>query len=134
MYLALHHPSDILDLSAEQLQYISKVVLLRVYGDYIYYVWNKLPGYLKVDSEVRTYRRWDEHYNPPWQRTHIDGPAPKIKDCSEYLSDGDYELGLMIFETYHTIPNINESNNKFYFNKDDAEITIPEGSYEVRDK
>ncbi|KYN30143.1 hypothetical protein ALC57_00399, partial [Trachymyrmex cornetzi] len=27
------------------------------------------------------------------------------------LSDGDYELGLMIFETYHTIPNVNESNN-----------------------
>ncbi|KYN10796.1 hypothetical protein ALC57_17061 [Trachymyrmex cornetzi] len=39
----------------------------------------------------------------------------------------------MIFETYHTIPNVNESNNKFYFDKDDAEITIPEGSYEVRD-
>ncbi|KYQ48569.1 hypothetical protein ALC60_12382 [Trachymyrmex zeteki] len=39
----------------------------------------------------------------------------------------------MIFETYHTIPNVNESNNKFCFDKDDAEITIPEGSYEVRD-
>ncbi|KYN29962.1 hypothetical protein ALC57_00578 [Trachymyrmex cornetzi] len=39
----------------------------------------------------------------------------------------------MIFETYHTIPNVNISNNKFYFDKDDAEITIPEGSYEVRD-
>jgi len=31
------------------------------------------------------------------------------------------------------IPNVNESNNKFYFAKDDAEITIPKGSYEVRD-
>ncbi|KYN30128.1 hypothetical protein ALC57_00411 [Trachymyrmex cornetzi] len=49
------------------------------------------------------------------------------------LSDGDYELGLAIFETYHTIPNVNESNNKFYFTKDDAEITISKGSYEVRD-
>ncbi|KYN29103.1 hypothetical protein ALC57_01466 [Trachymyrmex cornetzi] len=49
------------------------------------------------------------------------------------LSDGDYELGLAIFETYNTIPNVNESNNKFYFAKDDAEITIPKGSYEVRD-
>ena len=39
------------------------------------------------------------------------------------LSDGDYELGLAIFETYHTIPNMNESNNKFYFTKDDVEIT-----------
>ena len=39
----------------------------------------------------------------------------------------------MIFETYHMIPNVNESNNKFYFGKDDAEITIIKGSYEVRD-
>jgi len=47
------------------------------------------------------------------------------------LSDGDYELDLAIFETYHTIPNMNESNNKFYFAKDDAKITIFEGLYEV---
>ncbi|KYN17583.1 hypothetical protein ALC57_10126 [Trachymyrmex cornetzi] len=40
-------------------------------------------------------------------------------------------LGLAIFETYHTIPNVNESNNKFYFAKEDVEITIPKGSYEV---
>ncbi|XP_012062899.1 PREDICTED: LOW QUALITY PROTEIN: uncharacterized protein LOC105626202 [Atta cephalotes] len=44
---------------------------------------------------------------------------------ADYLSDEDYELGLAIFETYHTIPNVNESNNKFYFTKDDVEITIP---------
>ncbi|KYN09174.1 hypothetical protein ALC57_18713 [Trachymyrmex cornetzi] len=71
MYLALCHPSDILDLSAEQLQYIPKIVLLRMYGDYIDYVWNKLPGHVKADSEIRTYRRCAEHYNQPWQRTHI---------------------------------------------------------------
>ena len=47
------------------------------------------------------------------------------------LSDDDYELGLAIFETYNTIPNVNASNNKFYFGKDNAEITIPEGSYEL---
>ncbi|KAL6268178.1 hypothetical protein P5V15_001279 [Pogonomyrmex californicus] len=47
------------------------------------------------------------------------------------LSDDDYELGLTILETYHTIPNVNASNNTFYFGKDDAEITIPEGSYEL---
>jgi len=28
---------------------------------------------------------------------------------------------------------VNETNNKFYFAKDDVEITILEGSYEVRD-
>jgi len=48
------------------------------------------------------------------------------------LSDDNYELDLMLFETYHTISNINASNNKFYFDKDDAKITIPEGSYELQ--
>lgn len=48
------------------------------------------------------------------------------------LSDDEYELGLADFETYHTISNVNSSNNKFYFGKDDVEITIPEGSYELQ--
>ncbi|KYQ47010.1 hypothetical protein ALC60_13985 [Trachymyrmex zeteki] len=49
------------------------------------------------------------------------------------LSDGDYELGLTDFETYHTISNVNSLNNKFYFDEDDKEIVIPEGSYEIHD-
>jgi len=48
------------------------------------HVWDKLPKHVKADSEIRTYRRCDEHYNQSWQRMHINGPAPKIKDCSEY--------------------------------------------------
>jgi len=32
-----------------------------------------------------------------------------------------------------TIPNVNSSNNKFYFDKDDKEIVISEGSYELHD-
>ena len=48
------------------------------------------------------------------------------------LTDDDYELGLALFETYHTIPNVTASNNKFYFGEGDAEITIPEGSYELQ--
>lgn len=47
------------------------------------------------------------------------------------LSDGEYELGLTSFETYNTIPNIDSSNNKFYFGDNDEEIAIPEGSYEL---
>src|SRR5436190_9251624 len=47
------------------------------------------------------------------------------------LNDDDYELGLANFETYHTIPNVNSSNNKFYFDKNDKKITIPEGTYEI---
>jgi len=38
----------------------------------------------------------------------------------------------MLFETYHTISNVNTSNNKFYFGNDDVKITIPEGSYELQ--
>jgi len=48
------------------------------------------------------------------------------------LSDGNYELSLTIFETYYTIPNVNSSNNKFYFDKDGKKI-IPERLYELRD-
>jgi len=48
------------------------------------------------------------------------------------LIDDDYELGLMNFETYNTISNMNASNNKFYFDEDDVEITILEGSYELQ--
>lgn len=47
------------------------------------------------------------------------------------LSDGDYELGLTTMETYNTIPNVTVANNKFYFDDNDEEITIPEGSYEL---
>ena len=55
VYLALCHSSDIRDLSAEQLQYIPKIALLRVYDDYIEHVWDKLPRHAKTDSEVRAY-------------------------------------------------------------------------------
>jgi len=40
------------------------------------------------------------------------------------LSDGDYKLDLTYFKTY-MIPNVNSSNNKFYFDKDKKEIVIP---------
>jgi len=49
------------------------------------------------------------------------------------LSDGDHELGLTNFETYYMISNVNSLNNKFYFDKDDKEIVISEGSYELHD-
>jgi len=34
-------------------------------------------------------------------------------------------------EIYHVISIINSLNNKFYFDEDDKEIVIPEGSYEI---
>lgn len=47
------------------------------------------------------------------------------------LSDGEYELALVNFETFNSIPNIDSSNNVFYYDDDDKTITIPEGSYEL---
>jgi len=38
----------------------------------------------------------------------------------------------MNFETYNTIPNIDSTNNKFYFDDNDEEITIPIGTYELQ--
>lgn len=74
---------DIRDLTSEQLKYIPKVVLLREFPKHIDVLWDRLPEHIRADSEVQQYRRCLEHYNRPWHRTHIDGPAPLIKDCGE---------------------------------------------------
>lgn len=50
------------------------------------------------------------------------------------LEDGvDYSLGLINFEAYNSIPNIDATNNCLYYGDDDKVITIPEGSYEIED-
>ena len=59
---------DILKLSAEELTYVPKVILLKKFGHYVEHLWNKLPEHIKADPEVQGYRRCDEHYNQPWQR------------------------------------------------------------------
>ena len=48
------------------------------------------------------------------------------------LNDSEYELGLTNFETYNTIPNVDSTNNRFYFDDNDEEITILVGTYELR--
>jgi len=83
MFLFLSVNSNILELTAEQLQFIPKIVLLRNFGDYVERLWDKLPEHIKVDSEIQQYRSCMRHYNLPWQQTHIDGPTPLIKNCGE---------------------------------------------------
>jgi len=46
------------------------------------------------------------------------------------LDDGKYEIGLMSLDTYNSIPNIDFSNNVFYFGESDF-CFIPEGTYDV---
>lgn len=43
-----------------------------------------------------------------------------------------YEIGLLSFDSYNTIPNIDDSNNKIHINSGDV-ITIPSGNYEIND-
>lgn len=42
-----------------------------------------------------------------------------------------YSLGLIELLTFHSIPNIDEGNNKFYVG--DKIIVVPTGSYEIED-
>lgn len=83
MFLILTDKREILDLTIEQLQYIPKIVLLREFHDYVERLWDKLPDHLKADAEVQSCRLCLKHYNRPWQRTHIDGPPPLIRNCGE---------------------------------------------------
>lgn len=43
----------------------------------------------------------------------------------------EYVLGLVDLQTYNSIPNVHEKNNRFYYN--DEVVIIPEGSYEIDD-
>lgn len=49
----------------------------------------------------------------------------------------DYEICLLSFNTYNSIPNISEKlkNNRFYYlkNNEEIEIKIPTGTYEIED-
>lgn len=45
------------------------------------------------------------------------------------LGEGEYECALIYFKTFHSIPNVDGSNNIFHYG--DKSIEIPEGSYEL---
>lgn len=45
---------------------------------------------------------------------------------------GNYEIGLISFITYNSIPNISKTNNMFYYGNDKY-VEVPIGSYEISD-
>lgn len=50
------------------------------------------------------------------------------------LSDNEkWELGLVDFMTYHSIPNIEEGINNVLYYDTDKKIELPTGSYEISD-
>lgn len=46
--------------------------------------------------------------------------------------NGEYELSLLHFSTFNSIPNITKTNNKFYYGINEV-VEIPEGAYELQD-
>lgn len=49
------------------------------------------------------------------------------------ILDKDYECGLLYFSTFHSIPNINKSNNIFAYGNKQKQIEIPSGTYDLSD-
>src|SRR5215472_6336508 len=49
------------------------------------------------------------------------------------VSEGQWGLSLLGFQTYHTVPNVSEDNNHFIFKKDGdwVEFHIPVGAYTI---
>lgn len=47
-------------------------------------------------------------------------------------SERGYELGLLSFESYNSVPNVDAENNEFHFD-DGKKLVIPIGIYEVND-
>lgn len=45
---------------------------------------------------------------------------------------GQYECALLHFSTFNSIPNIDKTNNKFYYGTNEV-IEVPEGTYELED-
>lgn len=50
----------------------------------------------------------------------------------ELDENSEYRIGLLSFETYNSIPNIDITNNKFHFDNGKT-IEIPVGAYEIKD-
>jgi len=74
---------DVQLLTAEQLKYIPKVVLLREFRNCINQLWDRLSEHIRAYSKIQQYYRCLKHYNLSCHQTHINGPTPLIKNCSD---------------------------------------------------
>jgi len=63
MFFMVSDNRDVQSLTAEQLKYISKVVLLRKFHNCIDQLWDRLSEHIRADSEIQQYRRCLKHNN-----------------------------------------------------------------------
>ncbi|KYN38127.1 hypothetical protein ALC56_07527 [Trachymyrmex septentrionalis] len=101
------------------------------------FAWSVVAALYPAEEHVD--RESYPHYGSVESRGHRDSIFPMtLKDISRVersnaVSDDNYELGLMIFETYHTIPNVNRTINFILAKTIQKLQTIPEDSYKMRD-
>ena len=81
--IVIDFAKDPWECSKEELEYIPKPLLLKYMGHQIPLLWDKLPEYLRADSEVASYQTCHEHWNLPNCGDPIDGRAPARRDCHE---------------------------------------------------
>jgi hypothetical protein len=72
--------------------------------------------------------------------TFSDTKLPITRTLGDYkidTSSGTWVLGLIGFEAYNTVPNIDKTNNLFYYYKSGnphlQKLKIPEGAYDIED-
>ena len=82
MLLIVSDNCDVYNLTAKELEYIPKIILLREFKNYIDHLWDRLFEHIKADSEIQRHRCL-KYNNLSSHQSHIDGPAPFIKNCSE---------------------------------------------------
>lgn len=78
------HPSkNAWELTENELESVSKVVLLKYYSAFINKLWDRLPEKLQRDSEIASYRVCRDHFNQPWEWAHVDAQGPARRDCEK---------------------------------------------------
>ncbi|KYN11797.1 hypothetical protein ALC57_16044 [Trachymyrmex cornetzi] len=73
MFFLLMNKREILDFTAEQLQYIPKILLLQEFENYVEILWDRLPNHLKTDPEVQRCRLLNKTINALPFEVHIPG-------------------------------------------------------------
>ncbi|MBT0716583.1 hypothetical protein DOLIC_00054 [Dolichomitus sp. PSUC_FEM 10030005] len=63
-------------LTRSELQNIPKQMLLKHFGSFISYLWDKLPDHIKSDNDVLLYLPCYTHYRTSNLRDYIDGSEP----------------------------------------------------------
>lgn len=80
---AIHPSKDPWTLTKNELESFPKYFLIKHYSKFITLLWDRLPEHLQCDSEIQSYHKCNDHFNPPWELTHVDAIGPIRRDCEK---------------------------------------------------